>query len=139
MSKIQKVRQEQDAEYETALRKMDEDNDFKQALKLSEEEELNRIIIETASFKIPVLVYDITKSDNIYHLKFKFTDGSNINLSFDHREPISSLIQLLKFHLKTRQNIKLLIPIRKEIIYTEKSTISETDIKNRMVINVEII
>jgi hypothetical protein len=144
MEEERKIKREQDREYEVALLKSDEDSDLEKALKLSEEEHVNKIItrsVEDHNLKPPALTYDHTKykGSDIYNLKFRFSTGSYINYTVHRKEPIISLIRQLNYHLKTNNCIRLLIPVGKEIMYTENSLIADTEIKHRMIIIVEVL
>jgi hypothetical protein len=149
-----RLREDQDREYEEVLRISQ--LEAKKALLDAQEEENRKNKIEEQKTKIkiyslPFLKYNPTLSpkEYLYTLRFKLPTGVSIDHVFDKGEPMSSVIQQLRFDLQSEKPLSLFIPdknamkgvIRRQILrkikYEDKTRIINAGIRDRMSIRVE--
>jgi hypothetical protein len=144
--------QKQDIEYEESVR-IDTEK-AKQAREAAEAAQAAAIAAEVAANKIkealileenkkaliqpPVLIYSLDNANDILLLRFKLPSGGTVNHSFHKREPLSSLIQQLRFDLKHLGDFVLTLQhSRKVIICTPDTSLEQCGFINRGVVIVE--
>ena len=150
--------EEQDREYNDLLKESKDEKELELAkviaLSMNEREdmelkadleEIRQMELQTlhSISAVPLLVYPLahSKKEDIYLLRFKLSDLhgklSTVQYSFDRREPMFSVVGIIKFALQCKSNIQLLIPIRQKIHYNKNTSIEDSGIKNKSIIIVE--
>ena len=144
------MREEQDREYQEALRIDIEKAENKRLIteaaeKAAEQvEEDARLLQEEQALKEarrmsllpPSLVYPLERSafNDVYMMRFKLPDGSVINHSFNRNEPLSSVLQQLRFDLKYLGELVLTIQPRTVITCAHDTPISECGLGNKITV-----
>lgn len=147
------MREEQDREYQEALRIDIEKAENKRLIaeaaeKAAEQvEEDARLLQEEQALKEarrmsllpPSLVYPLERSafNDVYMMRFKLPDGSVINHSFNRNEPLSSVLQQLRFDLKYLGELVLTIQPRTVITCAHDTPIGKCGLGNRIMILVD--
>lgn len=143
---------EQDREYEESLRqdrlRQAEVNKAAEAAMAASKaaEEAARLVqvakerekMERLQHTPPVLKYAIENSDvgDILYLRFRLPTGHTVNHTFNRYEPLRSVMQQLRFDMKTNDKFTLSIPPRTMITCDNDSTLLQCGIENRTMINV---
>jgi len=151
-------REEQDREYEEALRKdiereaatkRDRDAAVEAANKaaIAAEEATNALQLARTTedarkdaLQPPVLVFPIEDGDGRDNLtlRFRLPQGGNVNHSFNKKEPLRSIIQQLRFDTKHLGDFVLTISPRTAITCSADTTIDTCGIQNRTLILVTL-
>ena len=142
--------EEQDREYNAMLKASKDDQELELAkiialsIEESEDAELKADLEEIRQIELltlqsfPILVYPLskTKKEDIYLLRFKLPK-SIVEYSFDRREPMYSVENVIKFALQCNNNIQLLIPVKQKIYYHPNASIEDAGIRNKSIVIVE--
>ena len=144
------VREEQDREYQEGLRRDIEKAENARLIaeaveKAAEQaEEDARLLQEEQALKEarrmsllpPSLVYPLERSafNDVYMMRFKLPDGSVINHSFNRNEPLSSVLQQLRFDLKYLGELVLTIQPRTIITCAHDTPISACGLGNKITV-----
>jgi hypothetical protein len=155
MAETRDLRAEQDREYQEALRR---DQEKSENARLAAEataraaaaaEEATRKLQEAhtaeeakkEALRPPILQnpIEVASAADIYTVRFRLPTGATVTHSFHRNEPLSSVLQQLRFDLKYTGTLVLTIPPGKPVTCAETMTINECGFSNRIVINVDYV
>lgn len=132
--RLDKIKEENKVQEENIRRAVEEANTAVEeaARKLLLAEKLKKDMLQP-----PILKYSSKTLNDTYVIKFKLPDGTTINHSFHKREPLSSIMQQLKYDLKHLGSLILTDGQRSNIICPLDTSIEECGLRNRMVVFVD--
>jgi hypothetical protein len=138
------IRIEQDRRYQEAIR-LDEEKEALAAVRAAQEvaevaataaRNVAQAFVEVFTQLEPTLQYPIATSfaEDLINLRFRLSNDKIVNHTFNRNEPLSSVIQQIKYDLKSSAPISLTIYPRTVISCTPDTPIHVCGIQNRSTI-----
>lgn len=93
--------------------------------------------IKKATLQPPTLQHLGTLGPDVYTIRFKLPNDTTVMHSFHRNEPLSSVLQQLRFDLKHTGPLNLTVPPGKLVICSETEPIHACGFSTRIVINVD--